>query len=139
LPDPIRIGAAGIDLSDRFFRTATITGSPATDAEVTVATLNIGPDLAVQEGTMLWAWCALTIGTAGVTLLARIRRDSLTGTVVKASGAATVAAAELHDKAMVAFDTGTVLPNEVYVFTLAVGSASAASTVSAVEFAALVI
>lgn len=139
MPDPIRQSAAGLDLSARFFRTATVTGSPAAGSETTVATLNIADDLAVMEGAMLWAYYSLTIGTAGVSVLTRIRRDSLTGTVVKASGATTVAAAELHDKAMVAFDTGTVLPNEVYVLTVTVGSASAESAVSAVELAALVI
>lgn len=139
MPDPIKTGAAGIDLSERFFRTATVTGSPATSAEVVVATLNITPDLAVMEGVMLWAWCSLTVGTDGVSILARLRRDSLTGTVVKASGATTATAAQLVDRAIDGFDTGPSLPNEVYVLTLAVGSASAASTVSAVELAGLVI
>jgi hypothetical protein len=106
---------------------------------VTVATLNITPDLAVMEGVMLWAWASLTVGTDGVSILTRIRRDSLTGTAVKASGATTAVAAQLVDRSIVAFDTGAVLPNEVYVLTMAVGSASAGSTVSAVEFAALVI
>jgi hypothetical protein len=139
MPQPIQIGSAGLDLSERFFRTATVTGSPATSAEVTVATLNITPDLAVMEGVMLWAWASLTVGTDGVSILTRIRRDSLTGTAVKASGATTAVAAQLVDRSIVAFDTGAVLPNEVYVLTMAVGSATAGSTVSAVEFAALVV
>lgn len=139
MPDPIQIGSAKLDLSERFFRTAAVTASPADATETVIATLSITPDLAVMEGVVLWAWYSVTVGTAGVSLLTRIRRDSLTGTVVKASGATTAAAASLQDRALVAFDTGPSLPNEVYVVTAAVASATAASTVSAVELAALVI
>jgi hypothetical protein len=139
MPDPIRRSAVDLDLSPRYFRTASITGSPATSAEVVVATLNIADDLAVTEGVLLWAWASLTVGTDGVSILTRIRRDSLTGTVIKASGATTAVAAQLVDRSIQGFDTTPTLPNEVYVVTMAVGSATAGSTVSAVELAALVI
>lgn len=138
-PPPIRIGAAGLDLSERFFRTATVDASPAAASETVVATLTVTPELAVQEGVIVWGYVALTVGTAGVSLNTRIRRDSLTGTIIKASGATTATAANLIDRAIVGFDTGPTLPNEVYVLTLILASASAESTVSAVELAALVI
>jgi hypothetical protein len=139
VPDPIRQGAASLDLSERVFRTATVAASPAAAAETTIATLNIAQDLAIMEGVLLVAHFAWTVGTAGVSGAVRIRRDSITGTVVKASGAKTRTAAQLVDDAIVGFDTGASLPNEVYVLTLTVASASAESTVSAVDFVALVI
>lgn len=139
MPEAIRWNAAGLDLSPRVFRTGTVVASPATDAEIVVAQINITPDLAVTAGVALWAWCSLTVGTAGVSIVARLRRDSLTGTAIKASGATTAVAAQLVDRAIMGFDTTPTLPNEVYVLTLTVASASAASTVSAVELVGLVI
>lgn len=139
MPDPFVQSAAGIDLAPRVFRTATVTGSPVTNAEVTVATLNIGPDLGIGAGVLLFAWASLTVGTDGVSILTRIRRDSLTGTVVKASGATTAVAAQLVDRSIQGFDTGAALPNEVYVLTMTVGSASAGSTVAQVELVGIVI
>lgn len=139
MPIPIRMSAEGIDLSPRFFFTEAITGSPATNAEVVVATLNIADDLTALEGVFLSAWVSLTVGTDGVSILTRIRRDSLTGTIIKASGATTATAAQLVDRAIEGVDEAPTFPNEVYVLTMAVGSASAASTVSAVTFSAVVV
>lgn len=139
MPDPFQMSGAVVDLAPRVFSTATVTGSPATAAEVVIAQLNMPDDLAVGEGVLLAAWMTLTVGTGGVSLLYRIRRDSLTGTVIAASGAETAAAAQLVSRSIVAFDTSPSFPNEVYCLTLAVGSASAASTVSAVQFAGIVI
>lgn len=139
MPIPIRMSAEGIDLSPRFFVTEAVTGSPATSAEVVVATLNLPDDLTAIEGVYLSAWASLTVGTDGVSILSRIRRDSLTGTVIKASGATTAVAAALVDRTIEGFDESPTFPNEVYVLTMAVGSASAASTVSAVTLAAFVI
>jgi cell division protein ZapA (FtsZ GTPase activity inhibitor) len=133
------MSAEGIDLSPRFYFTEAVTGSPATSAEVVVATLNISDDLTALEGVYLSAWASLTVGTDGVSILTRIRRDSLTGTVIKASGATTATAAQLVDRAIEGVDESPSFPNEVYVLTMAVGSASAGSTVSAVTFAALVV
>ena len=138
-PPPIQIGAAKLDLSERFFRTATVDASPAAGSETVVATLNVTPELAVMEGVIVWAYVALTIGASGVSLNTRIRRDSVSGTIIKASGATTVTAANLVDRAIVGTDTSPSLPNEVYVLTLTVGSGAAESTVSAVELACLVI
>lgn len=139
MPDPIKISAAGIDLSARYFRTATVAASPADATETIIATLTIADDLAIMEGVRISAFAAFTVGTAGVSANLRIRRTNASGTILKATGALTVAATELFAPSIQVLDTGASLPNQVYVVTLAVGSASAASTVSAVELDALVI
>ena len=139
MPEAIRLNAAGLDLSPRFFRSGTVVASPATDAEIVVAQLNLTDDLAAVEGVDLSFWCSLTVGTAGVSILTRIRRDSLAGTVIKASGLTTAVAAQLVDRSIKGFDATPTFPNEVYVVTMVVTSASAASTISALEFTALVI
>ena len=139
MPEAIRFGGAGLDLSPRFFRSGTVVASPATNAEIVVAQLNLTDDLAALEGVHLSFWASLTVGTAGVSILTRIRRDSLTGTVIKASGLTTAVAAQLVDRAIEGFDAAPTFPNEVYVVTMVVTSASAASTISALEFTALVV
>lgn len=139
MPDPFQTSGATLDLAPRYFRSGTVVASPADANEVVVAQINIGDDLAVAEGVALAFWMTLTVGTAGVSILTRIRRDSLTGTVIKASGAETATAAQLVQRSIAGFDTTPTLPNEVYVVTVAVASATAASTITALEFSALVI
>jgi len=139
MPEAIRIGGAGVDLSQRLFRTATVAASPA-DATITaIASLTIPDDLAITEGVLLFGYAAYTVGTAGVSALFQMRRTGVAGTIIKASGLKTVAATELHDECIVGFDTGATLPGQVYVIAMTVTSASAASTVSAVELIALVV
>jgi len=133
------MSAEGIDLGARFFHTETVTGSPATSAEVVVATLNIGPDLSFSKGVYLSAWATLTVGTDGASILTRIRRDSIAGSVIAASGATTATAAQLVDRSIAGVDESPTFPNEVYVVTMTVASASAASTVSAVCFTGVVV
>lgn len=137
--DPFRFGAAGIDLSGRLFRTATVAASPADATETIVASLTIGEDLAVAEGVLLWAYAAYTVGTNGVSVLPRIRRTNAAGTVIIAGGAQTSVAANLDNQGIQGFDSSPSIPGQVYVLTLTVGSATAASTVSAVELVALVV
>lgn len=139
MPIPIRMSAEGIDLSPRFFNTATVVASPADATEVVVAQLNLTDDLTAVEGVYLSFWASLTVGTAGVSILTRIRRDSIAGAAIAASGATTATAAQLVDRAIEGFDTAPVFPNEVYVVTMTVASATAASTISALEFTALVV
>jgi len=137
--NPIQLSAEGVDLSPRVFRSATVVGSPATSAEVVVAQISIGPELAVGLGVLLFAYATLTVGTDGTSIVTRLRRDSLTGTVIKASGATNATAAQLVDRAIQGFDATPTLPGEVYVLTLTVAAASAASTVTATELVGIVI
>lgn len=138
-PIPIQTGGAGLDLSPRLYHTAAVVGSPAAATETIVASLTIDQDLALMEGVVLFGYAAYTVGTDGVSVVTRIRRTDASGTIVKASGALTVTAAQLHDSAIAAVDTGITPLNQVYVMTLTVASASAASTVTAVTLAALVV
>lgn len=139
MPDPFQLSGAAVDLAPRVFFDKTVDASPAAGAETVIATLSMPDDLAVGEGVLLFAWFTLTVGTDGVSLLYRIRRDSVAGTAIAASGAETATAAQLVSRSIVGFDTAPTFPNEVYVLTLTVGSASAASTVSAVGFCGIVV
>lgn len=139
MPDPIKLGAAGIDLSERVFRTATVAASPTDGTETVVASLTIAADLAVTEGILLTGYIAYTVGTSGVSGRVRVRRTSVAGTTIRDSGALSRTAAQLVESPIQIFDTGPTLPNQVYVVTLTVGSGAAASTVSAVELVALVV
>lgn len=139
MPAPIQMSAEGLDLSPRLFRTATVVASPAAAAETIIASLAIADDLALTEGFVLVGYAAYTVGTAGVSVNLRIRRTNVTGTIVKASGAMTRTAANLAADSIVALDTGGALPNQTYVLTMIVASATAESTVSAVELIALVV
>lgn len=139
MPDPFQISGAVVDLAPRVFQDKTVDGSPALAAETVIATLSMPTDLAVGAGVLLIGFCTLTVGTDGVSIVTRIRRDSVAGTAIVASGATTATAATLVDRTIVGFDTGPTFPNEVYVMTLTVASASAASTVSAVCLTGIVI
>jgi len=139
MPEAIRMGGAGVDLSQRAFRDDTVDASPAAATETVIATLSLGADLGFGLGVLVIGYAAWTVGTAGVSGTFRIRRDSITGTIIKASGAKTVVAAALHDECIVGIDASPTFPNEVYVLTLQVGSASGVSTVSAVELVGIVL
>lgn len=136
---PGRLSGTGLDLSPRFTRTATVVASPSAATETIIASLTIPNPVQVNTGILLIGYAAFTAGTAGVSANLRIRQTDASGTVIKASGAVTVVAASLYDRCIAGLDASPTLPAQVYVLTLTVGSANAASTVSAVEFAALVI
>jgi hypothetical protein len=139
MPLPIQIDASHLDLSPRLFRSASVTASPTDATETAIATVTCTGDIAVTLGVLIVGWFSVTIGTNGVTLAPKIRRTNAAGTAVKTGGAETVVATQVYPRAIVAFDTGPTMPGQVYVMTLTVGSASAGSTVSAVELACLVV
>ena len=136
---PIQFSAAGLDLSPRFFRTDTVAASPSAATETTIATLTIGSQLAVVSGILLFGYAAYTVGTAGVSVNLKIRQTDTSGTTIKATGATTATAANLGSMDLQGFDTAATLPGQVYVLTMTVASANAASTVSAAALYALVI
>jgi len=139
MPEPIQVSGANVDLSPRYFYTEAITGSPAAATETIVATLAVRGDISVMEGVRLSGYVAFTAGTDGVSAVVRIRQTDASGTIIKASGAVNVTAAQLYDRAIVGVDEAAALPNQVYVMTLTVASGSAASTVSSVLLDALVV
>jgi hypothetical protein len=138
-PEPIRLNAAGVDLSPRFVKSTTVVASPAAAAQTTIATLTIPSSLVQVAGVELVAWAALTVGTNGVSVDLKIRQTDTSGTTIADSGAVTATAANLITVSAHGFDTAGVLPGQVYVATLTVASGSAASTVSAVYLRALVV
>lgn len=139
MPEDIRVSGAGVDLGPRVFRTATVVGSPADATETIVASVTLNRDLAFSVGVLLLGFGAYTVGTAGVSVNLRLRRTNASGTIVKATGAMTRVAANLDADTIVGIDIGPTLPNQVYVLTATVASASAASTFSAVELVAIVV
>lgn len=144
VPQTIQVSGAGVDLSPRFSANNTVVASPATAAETVVGTLGpFSAPLAVGSGVFIVAQVAFTVGTSGTTTRYRIRQGTTagSGTVVFDSGAtnAGVTAANLVIENMTAFDTSPTLPGQAYCLTLTVGSASAASTVTAVSMAGFVI
>lgn len=139
MPDPERMSGAGVDLSPRVFKSTAVAASPAAAAETVVCTLTIPSDVQANAGVYLSGYIAFTVGTAGASATVKLRQTGTSGTTIQTSGAVTATAAALVDRAIVGFDTAPVLPNQVYVVTLTVGSANAASTVSAATLVAVVI
>lgn len=139
MPPPWETTNRQTDQSPRFAWTKTVVGSPQTNEEATVASLTITEDLAVAVGVEVFAWVAFTVGTSGVSANLKIHQTNSSGTTVVASGATTVAATNLKALDAMGLDAAPVLPGQVYIATLTIGSGAAASTVSAVYLRALVI
>jgi hypothetical protein len=136
---PIRYDAAALDLSPRVFHTTTVAASPTAGTITAIASLTIPPDVALVKAVYLFGQASWTVGTNGVTGLLQIRQTDTSGTVVGTTGAATVVATNLVNQAVIGVDTAAVLPGQVYVLALTVGSGSAGSTVGFVRLAALVV
>jgi hypothetical protein len=141
MPVAISTTAAEIDLSQRAAATTAVVGSPALAAETIIASLTLNTDEQISSGIMLRGFAAFTVGTSGTAVTLRIRRTNAAGTQVATTGALTggIAAGNLVAETILAFDTGAALTGQVYVLTLQVTGGAAASTVSAVEFDALVV
>lgn len=139
MPEPFKESALFLDLSPRMQVTTVVVASPALAAETVIATLVIAGfgDMTVASGVDVRGWCAVTTGTAGVSLQLRIRQSSLTGTLVADSGATTSTAASLNVRDVLGFDSGAGV--DTYELTLQVASATAPSTVSAVYLSATVV
>lgn len=137
--DPTRLSGAVVDLGPRTFRTATVVASPTDATETVVASLTVTGDLQIGTGILLTGYISYTVGTNGTSGRVRVRRTSVAGATIRDSGALTRTAANLVDGPIQIMDTGATLPGQVYVVTLTVGAATAASTVSAVELVAVVL
>lgn len=137
--DATRLSAAVIDLAPRVFRTATVSASPTDATETVVASLTINADVQVNFGIELMGYITYTVGTNGTSGRVRVRRTSVAGATIRDSGALTRTAAQLVEGPIQILDTSPTLPGQVYVVTLTVGAATAASTVSAVELVAVVV
>ena len=140
MPNPLQITAATVDLRPRVSVTTTVVGSPALAAETIVAQTVAFGDIAYLAGVILVGLAAFTVGTTGSAVTVRLRQTGLAGTVVYTSGALTggIAAANLVELPAVGFDTAPAA-GQVYVLTLQVTAATAASTVTAVALAAIAV
>jgi len=141
MPRPINESADAIDLSPRFVRSAVVVASPAAAAETIICQTAAIGDVAVLAGVRLSGWAAFTVGTTGTACTLRLRQTNVAGTIVASTGAVTggIAAANLVTLDVEGFDAAAVAPAQVYVLTLQVTGGSAASTVSGVLLAGLII
>lgn len=135
---PIQIGAATVDLSQRFVQSVTVAASPAGSSETTICTITIPTGLTNAVGVWIMGWAAYTVGTSGVSVNLKIRQTGTSGTTISATGALTKSAGSLYADDVRGFDTSPPTAG-VYVLTMTVASGAAASTVSACQLAAWVI
>lgn len=139
MPEPIRYNDIYFDYSARHQQTSTVGASPAAGSETIIGTLTLANfnDIAVVSGIRLVGWAAFTVGTSGVSANLKIRQTNVSGTTVAATGAVTETAANLDELTVMGFDATPGVG--VYVLTLTVGSGAAASTVSALHLAAIIV
>lgn len=140
--DPITGTIREIDLHSRFLHSTTVVASPADATETIIASLTVTDNISAVQGVEVVCFAAFTIGTSGVSGNLKVRHTDASGATLGATGVVNVgvwAATQLTELYVAGFDTAPVLPGQVYVATLTVGSAAAASTVSAVYLRALVI
>lgn len=136
---PIKLSAAGIDLSPRVQTTTTVVASPTAATITIVASLTCSGFLGVTSGVLLFGHGAYTVGTAGVSVLLQIRKTDASGSVVGSTGAVTEVAANLGSLSVMGFDSSPTLPGQLYVLCATVASANAASTFSAVNLTAVIL
>jgi hypothetical protein len=108
----------------------TATTTLTTTAETVVATLSGITTPGTSGRVSLTGTFQLEVGTAGASLVMRIRRGTTTsGTLVGASDTVTVTAGQTQDFAHAATDFPGEVAGASYVLTAAVGSATGNSTV----------
>lgn len=134
---PIELGGDAIDLGGRVASSTTIVASPSAAVETIIAQITLPSHIRASEFVLLDGWAAFTVGGSGTSVRLRIRRTNVSGQVLADTGALTggVAAGNLLAQDVSGQDgSGT----DVYVLTLTVGAAVAASTVSALRFSCLI-
>src|SRR5438477_13176811 len=137
--NPIQIGAAGIDLSGRWFENHTVVASPAAAAETIICSLTLPRGLFINKGVFLEAVAAFTVGTSGTAGNLRIRQTDTSGTIIYATGPLTMAATNLVNLSGQGLDASPLAAPQTYVVTLTITAGAAVSTVSAVSLVAAVI
>jgi len=141
MPHPINLGAAGVDLGDRFFQSTAVAASPSGTTETTVCTLTVTGDLAFTKGVFLFGAVAYTVAGSGTAVTYKLRQTGTSGTTIFTTGATTagITAGNLVAENIQGFDASPVLPGQVYVLTVTVTGGSGASTVSAANLFAIVV
>jgi hypothetical protein len=141
MPAPFRIDGAGVNLSSRVFTSTAVTGSPSAASETIVCTVTTSGDIAAALGCVIMFACAFTVGTSGASARYRIRQTNTSGSTIFDSGVTTagISAGNLVNENVQGVDTAPVLPGQVYVLTLTIGSGAATSTVSAANGIVIVV
>lgn len=148
MPYPYVRDVTGTDFGSRVYSSTTVAASPSAAAETVICSVTgIDNQLGVSKGVLLFGSAAFTVGTSGASVRLRIRTGTTAGagTVIFDTGATTagVAAAALMALDAQGIDAsvtgGGAVGSTSYCLTLTVGSAAAASTVSAVNLFALVL
>lgn len=135
----IGLDGARVFLGDVVWGTETVVASPALAAETIIGSLTLAAPIRADQTVFLWGWAAYTVGTTGTAGNLRIRQTAVAGTLVVATGALTQTAANLVFASVSALDAPGAVANQVYVLTLQVTAATAASTVSALSLYALIV
>lgn len=137
---PIQQSATGLDLSPRTFKSTAVAASPQANTETVICTVTCNQNVAVVSGAFIQASCAFLVGASGTDVTLKLRRTDASGTIIFSTGLInTATAADLMTFSLSGFDTGTVMPNQVYCLTLLVTAGGAESTVSAANIFVLVI
>lgn len=139
MPNPIHVAGDQVDLSGRIQSTQTVGASPSAASETIIGTLTTTGDFVIASGVFLEGWAAFTVGTSGVSGNLRIRQTNVSGSVIAASGAITMAATNLVQVSVQGKDTSPTFPGQVYVLTLTIASGAATSTVSALQLLAFIV
>lgn len=135
---PIQEGADSLDLGNAVVSSQTVVASPSAATETIIATITV-PVIRDDQEVHIDGWCGFTAGTNGVTAQLKVRRTDASGSTKATGPAKTVVAASVYDASIAAKDAPGAVVNQVYVLTLTVGSGSAQSAVSAVNFRALIV
>lgn len=140
MPSNIEWAGQGIDFTGRIAQSTAIVASPALAAETIVASVTIPAGVVVVNGVILFGWVAYTVGTSGTAVQLQIRQTSVGGSSIAASGALTGSqhgAGVLSADDVGGFDASPAA-GQVYKLTMQVTNGAATSTVSAVQFVAIV-
>lgn len=127
-----RESARYIDLSQRIAVSTTVVASPTAAAETLIVQATLPGGLAFAAGAYLFGWAAFTVGTSGVSAQLRIKPTSTSQGAKVNTGAVTVTAGNLYELTAIGFDSAPA-DGQLYIMSLTVASAVAASTVSAVS------
>lgn len=139
MPAPIHDTAAGLDLSPRVFQSTATVGNPANASEAVVCRVTVSGDIPLVAGVLLIAYLALRISLNATALRMRVRQTGVNGAVIVDTGAIPETANTTVERQALAFDTGAVLPGQVYVLTSEAPDATNPSTVGAVALVALAV
>jgi hypothetical protein len=137
--DPYRLVGLAIDMRDRFTIDTSVDASPADATETIIATVTLDEALRADQSVHLLGYAAFTVGTSGTSARLRIRRTNVSGDVKADTDATNATAAQKVERVVVGTDALGAVAGQIYVLTLTVGAASAASTVSNVALLAVVV